>query len=92
MAPIEMPATQLGMYPAMARRLVSAGLIGAKRAAALQDEHGLFGGIGHIRNLALAGRGVESHATSCVRPRLPIEESAYRRDHGGRLLLHKPMT
>ena len=40
-APIEMPATQSGADCPLGQRLVDAGLIGAERAAALEDEDGL---------------------------------------------------
>ena len=52
-APMEMPATQLGRVPGLHKRLVGASLIGAERPAALKDKHGLFRGIGHMRNLDL---------------------------------------
>lgn len=38
-APMETPAIQCGASPVLAKRLVHARLIGAERAAALQDEH-----------------------------------------------------
>ena len=47
MAPIEMPAIHSGSNPDAAQRLEGAGLIGAERTAALQDQHTLrFGGCG----------------------------------------------
>ena len=42
MAPIEMPAVQSGCSPASARRFVDACLIGAERAAALQQQGDAF--------------------------------------------------
>ena len=38
MAPIEMPATQSGCRFGLGQRLVDAGLVGAERAAALQQQ------------------------------------------------------
>ena len=42
MAPIEMPATQSGSRPTSCEGLVGARLVGAERAAALQDEDELL--------------------------------------------------
>ena len=54
MAPIEMPATQSGSNPLLAKRLEGAGLIGTERAAALQHQHTLRALAGVV-----AGAGLE---------------------------------
>ena len=42
MAPIEMPATQCGCEIGLGQRLIDAGLVGAERAAALQQQGDAF--------------------------------------------------